>query len=82
MEDHDCVAVLLGREFEEVEEFGVVVEVADGVVDDWFPGRAQLGVLDQNVSLGCMTLNVQNAYLTRMGRQSMTQFGSHSSSFC
>lgn len=45
MEDHDCVAVLLWGKFEKGKHFGVVVEVAKGVVDDGFARGAKLGVL-------------------------------------
>lgn len=45
VEDHDCIAVLLRGKVEEGEHFGVVVKVADGVVDDRFTRGAELGVL-------------------------------------
>ncbi len=45
VEDHDGVTVLLIGEFEERKHFGVVVEVAESVVDDGFPRRTELGVL-------------------------------------
>ena len=38
---------MLWREFQEVEEFGVVFEVAEGVVNDLFAGRAKLGELSR-----------------------------------
>lgn len=45
VEDHDGVPVLLRRELEEREQLGVVVEVAEGVVDDGFAGGAELSEL-------------------------------------
>lgn len=42
VEDHDGVPVLLRREGEEGEQFVVVFEVADGVVDHGFAGAAEL----------------------------------------
>lgn len=45
VEDHDGVTILLIGEFEEGEHFGVVVEVAESVVDDGFPRGTELGVL-------------------------------------
>lgn len=45
VEDHDRVAILLLWQFEEGEQLGVVVEVAEGVIDDGFTGRTELGVL-------------------------------------
>lgn len=45
MEDHDCVAVLLWGQFKKGQQFSVVVEVTEGIVNNGFTRGAELGEL-------------------------------------